>query len=531
MSIPKVVSQNGRKMLLVDDQPFILLSGEAHNSSSSSLSYMEPIWEKMRAHHLNSLLIAVSWQMIEPQEGTFQFDTVDGLIDQARTHGIRIGILWFGSWKNAGCSYAPDWVKADPRRFPRAEQAKGSPYFYADFRGFKMPNTTLSAFCEETARCDARAFAALCRHLKEYDKDHTVILIQVENETGLLGASRDHSDAADRVFAGDVPEELIRALEEHQDTLAPDLREAFLSRSGSTWAEVFGPAADEVFMAWHTAKHTETVAAAGKAEYPLPMYVNCWLVQGLQPGQYPSGGPVDRMMEVWQAAAPSIDWFAPDIYVPDFCGTCDAYTKMNNPLFIPETALHGGAAARLIYTVGHYHALGFAPFGIEDIGQLADTSLGAAVGMDTSDAALSSRLDGAAYGRINELLGQMIPLLTSRYGTSGLQAVIHERPEENQMRFGSVGISAVFSVPGQPAKPGACLVLEDEDHTFYLLGYQCMPRVQSLDPDHPYAEYLTIEEGEFIDGRWTPARILNGDEEFLRIGEPTILKFRVHLLG
>ena len=531
MSIPKVVNQDGRKMLLVDDHPFILLSGEAHNSVSSSLPWMEPVWEKMRDLHLNSLLLAVSWQMIEPQEGVFRFDVVDGLIDQARAHGLKLCLLWFGSWKNASCSYAPDWVKTDPRRFPRAEQEKGSPFFYADFHGFRMPNTTLSAFCEETTRCDARAFAALCRHLKEYDTDHTVILIQVENETGLLGAARDHSDAADEKFAEKVPEELIRALKTHEGSLAPDLREALSRRSGETWGEVFGSAADEVFMAWYTAKHVEAVAAAGKAEYPLPMYVNCWLVQGLQPGQYPSGGPVDRMMEVWQAAAPSVDWFAPDIYVPDFCGTCDAYTKLNNPLFIPETALHGGAAARLIYAVGHHHALCFAPFGIEDIGSLTDTSLGAAVGMDTSDAALRSLMDRDTYARINRLLGQMIPLLTSAYGTPRLQAVIHERPEENEMRFGSVAISAAFAVPGQPAAPGACLALETEEHDFYLLGYRCMPGIRSLDPGHPYAEFLTIEEGEFMDGRWTPSGILNGDEEHLRIDQPTLLKFRVHLLG
>ena len=129
-----------------------------------------------------------------------------------------------------------------------------------------MPNTTLSAFCEETTRCDARAFAALCRHLKEYDTDHTVILIQVENETGLLGAARDHSDAADEKFAEKVPEELIRALKAHEGSLAPDLREALSRRSGETWGEVFGSAADEVFMAWYTAKHVEAVAAAGKAE-------------------------------------------------------------------------------------------------------------------------------------------------------------------------------------------------------------------------------------------------------------------------
>ena len=531
MSIPKVIINQGKKMLLVDDMPFILLAGEAHNSSSSSLSYMEPIWKKMQEIHLNSLLLAVSWQMIEPKEGEFHFQLVDGFIDQAKAHGMKIGMLWFGSWKNACCCYAPDWVKTDTARFWRAELTKGVPFHTAQYGGFQMPYTTLSAFCEETTRCDARAFAALCRHLKEYDTDHTVILIQVENETGILGSSRDHSDAADEKFAGKVPQKLIRFLESHQETLAADIREAMAHQTGDSWKGVFGPAADEVFTAWYTAKHVEAVAAAGKAEYPLPMYVNCWIAQGKQPGEYPSGGPVDRMMEVYMAAAPSIDWYAPDVYVPSFCSTCDAYTKLNNPLFIPETALHGGAAARLIYAIGHYHALCFAPFGIEDIGMHADTSLGAAVGMDTSDAALSNILDKATYGRINELLGQMMPLLTAAYGTDRLQAVIHEKPAENAMRFGDIEISAAFGVPGMSVKQGACLVLETEDHEFFMLGYGCMPSIASLDKNHPFAEYLTIEEGEFINGEWTRMRILNGDEEHVRINEPTLLKFGVHLFA
>lgn len=485
MTIPNYTTDHGRKILFVDGKPFILLAGEAHNSSSSSLAYMELIWEKLEKLHLNALLLAVSWQMIEPEEGVFRFQLVDGLIDQAKAHNIKLGILWFGSWKNACCSYAPDWMKKDTVRFRRAELTKGVPYHMAHYNGLSMPYTTLSAFCEETTRCDARAFAALCRHLKEYDTDHTVILIQVENETGLLGSSRDHSEAADLRFEDRVPEELIRWLEAHLDTLADDIREAMAHCAGSSWKDVFGPAADEVFMAWHTAKHIEAVAAAGKAEYPLPMYVNCWLVQGKQPGQYPSGGPVDRMMEVYKAAAPSVDWFAPDIYVPDFCGTCDAYTKMDNPLFLAETALHGGAAARLIYAVGHYHALCFAPFGIEDIGMAADTSLGAAVGMDVGDAALESILDENAYARINELLGQMMPMLTEFYGTDRLQAVIHERSSEGTMRFGDIEISALFGAPGMHVKQGACLALDAGNPDFFLLGYGCIPSVASLDKDHP----------------------------------------------
>lgn len=529
MSLPRVEVRNGQKVLLVDDKPYILLSGELHNSSSSTLSYMEPIWDKLKAANLNSLLFPVTWQQTEPVEGEFHFELVDGLIEQAKAHDMKFGILWFGTWKNANSSYAPNWVKLDTKRFRRAEGEKGKNMGYFSMFGHKMPYTTLSAFCEETTKADAKAFAALCRHLKEYDTDHTVILIQVENETGMLGTSRDHSDVADAIFADKVPQKLIEGLLARKDGLVEDIREALDKCQDGSWEEVFGAAADEVFMAYHTAKHIEAVAAAGKAEYPIPMYANCWLVQGKQPGEYPSGGPVYRVMEVYQTVAPSLDWLAPDIYIPQFVDTCKKYTKQGNPLFIPEVAMHGGAPGRLIYAVGHHHALCFAPFGIDDLGQQADTFLGQAVGMDVTDKALSEKMDPATYARVNELIGGLTPVLGELYGTKDLDALIREDPERRTMEFGDVAISAVFEGPMIQQGGGALLAARVAPDTFYLLGLGCMPGFASLDPTRPYFEYLTIEEGEFIDGVWTVSRLLNGDEEHVRFGAPTLLKVQIHL--
>ena len=531
MSIPRVEIRNGHKILMVDDKPFILLSGELHNSSSSTLEYMAPIWDKMQALHLNSLLFPVTWQQLEPVEGEFRFELVDGLIEQAKAHGMKFGILWFGTWKNANCSYAPSWVKTDMKRFPRAEVEKGKPFTNVSLKGFGMPYTTLSAFNEETTRMDARAFAKLCAHLREVDTDHTVVLIQVENETGLLGAGRDHSDLADAAFKQQVPKELVDGLLERRDGLVEDVRAALENCSEGSWEEVFGEAAEEMFMAWHVAKHIEAVAAAGKAEYPLPMYANCWLVQGGKPGNYPSGGPVYRAMEVYQVAAPSLSWVAPDIYVPAFVETCEKYTKQGNPLFIPEIALQFRATSRLMYAVGKYHAICFAPFGIDDIGMAADTSLGALVGMDTSDPALLKTLSPATYGRVNELIGGLMPVLTSLYGTKDLQAVIQENPAEMTMNFGDLAISAIFAVPGINTEAGALLAAKTARDEYYLLGYGVMPLLKSLDPEKPYVEYLSIEEGEFIDGKWVLHRLLNGDEEYVRFNEPTLLKVRIHCYG
>ncbi len=528
MSIPRVETRNGRKILLVDDKPFFLLSGELHNSSSSTTEYMEPIWDKMQALHLNSLLFPVTWQQVEPVEGEFHFELVDGLIEQAKAHGMKFGILWFGSWKNAACSYAPDWVKTDIKRFPRAEVEKGKPFTQIDFHGFGMNYTTLSAFSEETTRMDARAFAKLCAHLREVDTDHTVVLIQVENETGLLGAGRDHSDLADAAFAEQVPKELVEGLLARKDGLVEDIREALENCQEGSWEEVFGDTAEEMLMAYYTAKHIETVAAAGKAEYPIPMYANCWLVQGGKPGAYPSGGPVFRVMELYQVVAPSLSWVAPDIYIPLFIDTCKKYTKQGNPLFIPEIALQFRATSRLIYAIGKHHALCFAPFGIEDIGNPPDTSLGALVGMDTSDPALKNPLMPEVYGRANELLGGMMPILTSLYGTDDLQAVIEENPDELTMDFGDLAITGVFGFPGRESFAGAILAARTAPDEYYLLGYGVRPVFRSLDPKKPYVEFLSIEEGEFINGSWVMHRLLNGDEEHIHFGAPTILKIRFH---
>ena len=529
MSIPRIEERNGQKILYVNDKPFIMLCGEVHNSSSSSTAYMEPIWQKLKSLNLNSVLLPITWQMLEPEEGRFDFSLVDGLIDQARENGMKLGLLWFGSWKNAQCSYAPAWVKLDKERFPRAEVVKGKIFTQLPLLR-NMPYATLSAFGEETARADAKAFAALMAHLREIDgEENTVVMAQVENETGLLGSARERSDLADALFAKAVPEGLAEFLLDRKDTLAEDVKEALEKNAGGSWSEVFGSAAEEAFSAYYTAKFVETVASAGKKEYPLPMSVNCWLPQGGEPGAYPSGGPVARMMEVWQYAAPSIDVFAPDIYVPNFCEVCNEYVKLSNPLFIPEAAAHASAGARELYVVGHHHAMCYSPFGIEDLGGKVDVSLGETVGMAADDPALQFSQDEKQYARLNQLLGQLLPLIAERYGTSAVQAVCKEDAENSLMMFYPAGIKVLFDLPGMiTAQDGACLAVQTESNEYLILGCGCFAIPISLDRSKPYMEYLSIEEGEFDNGEWRTLRVLNGDEEMLLINEPKLLKVKVN---
>ena len=170
MSFPNINKINGHPVLMVEDKPFILLAGEVHNSDSSSPVYMEKIWDIAAELGMNALLLPVSWEMIEPEEGRFDFSVPQALIDQARERDMRIVFLWFGSWKNAECMYAPEWVKTDLKRFPRAQIEKGknkAGRTISPSIPVKMPYTTLSYLGEEPMKADARAFAALMGFLKD----------------------------------------------------------------------------------------------------------------------------------------------------------------------------------------------------------------------------------------------------------------------------------------------------------------------------------------------------------------------------
>ena len=313
--------------LIVDGKPFLILSGELSNNAATALEPMETIWPKLVAGNLNTVLVGVSWAQFEPEEGKFNYSLVDGVIAKARENHLHIVFLWFGCWKNGTSSYPPYWVKKDFLRFPRIQIGEGKTVSVSG------PVELLSTLSDATRDADAQAFAALMRHIKEVDgTQHTVVMMQVENEVGVLRDTRDRSPAANRAFAGQVPAELMNYLQSHKDTLIPEFREVWAAngyKKSGTWEEVFGPgkpatleipiqttvsllgplehenswqhlhwASDEIFMAWNYARFLEKVAQAGKAAYDIPMYVNAWLQQPNHawPGTYPSGGPLRRFM-------------------------------------------------------------------------------------------------------------------------------------------------------------------------------------------------------------------------------------------
>ncbi len=377
--LPQIRQHGAVKQFYVDNKPFIMLSGELHNSSASSPEYMKPKWDKLAGMHLNTVVGTASWELVEPEEGRFDFTAVDAQISEARLRKMRLVLIWFATWKNGGSGYVPHWVKADQKRFPKMLLEPRSAGMTRELGG-QGGIGALSPFGEESLKADMKAFRALMRHIKAVDPQHTVIMMQVQNEPGSLGDSRDRSPLAETAWRKAVPADLMSYLVKNRATLLPEIREVW-ARNGfkaqGTWTEVFGSDewADEVFMAYHMGRYIGDIAKAGKAELNIPMYANAWL--GPQPGQelpgqWPSGGPVARMMDVYRAAAPSLDLIAPDIYVPDFKGTCALYNRSGNPLFIPEAADKVG---NLFWALGHHAALGWSPFGIEDLnsdGQVAE---------------------------------------------------------------------------------------------------------------------------------------------------------------
>ena len=387
---------------------------------------------------------------------------------------------------------------------------------------YDMPNTTLSAFCEATREADARAFTQLMTHIRTYDEGKwTVLAVQVENECGLMGAARDHCDAAETAFAQDVPEGLISFLREHAVGLAPDIAEALASGAGTgSWSDVFGPCAEELFQTYHTAAYVEAVAAAGRAQYALPLFSNAWLDKGDRPGLFPTGGPNARVMEIWRYAAPSIDVCSPDIYVRNFCEVCDSYRKLDNALLIPETATHAHAAPRLAWSIAHHHALCFSPFGFEGMGEPFSDDIGMLFGMDTSDPALRTPQDSVAYAAVAKAIAG---LFTAAGGYGSLDAVIEEQGRQQTLDMGDWTLDVTFA--DTPGVVAALPVAADE--AFVLaMGASFEPR--SKNAELPFVDLLACEDGAFVDGVWVRDRRLNGDEVMLLGADaPTLLRIKV----
>jgi hypothetical protein len=488
--LPRVTHTQGASQLIVDGKPYVIFGGELGNSSAGTEAQADAILPRLSALHVNTVLMPMAWDQLEPKEGNYDFRLLDHWIDVARAQHMHLVLLWFGSWKNSFSEYAPSWVKADVRRFPRVRGIDGAPL------------EILSTFGEETLRLDAKAFAALMAHLRAKDKQQTVLMVQVENEVGVLGERRDRSEPANRAFNADVPASLLQALLARLNAMTPELA-AHFNPQGHTWKDVFGDAADEVFMAWRYATYIDAVAAAGKAQYALPMYLNVQLPAPQErAGEYPSGGSHPYFQQVYQAVASHIDFYSPDIYWPEFAYWVQRYQALGNPVFVPEARLEAGPYNAL-YLYGEARGFGFSPFDIDSL---------PAPGND----AASSPLLMQVYGELREL-GDMLPTAQADGRTRGL--VLHAtspRPTQTVALGGYLfegTLSRSWPARSLETQDGAMLVLQSSPDEFYIVGTGLTVTIRrDPDVDARVAGIDSIEEISRQGGTWQTLRRLNGDQ-------------------
>jgi hypothetical protein len=514
ISIPHLEKQGSTTKLIVKDKPFLILGGELHNSSTSGTAFMRPVWKRMAQKNLNTVIAPVYWELLEPEEGNFDFTLVDSMIIGARNQHLHLVLLWFGTWKNGYSMYVPGWVKNNQEKYPRAKSQNG--------QSFEM----LSTFGEASMKADARAFRALMKHIRETDAAfQTVITIQIENEIGLFTTERDYCDEANKAFNGRVPGDLVNYMNASKGKLQPELDSIWRTNGykiSGKWEDVFGKSivdkknwktfsslTEELFTVYHYARYIEAIASAGKEEYPLPMYVNAWVKHPSEgigyPGKYPCGGPIPHTLDIWRAAAPSVDFIAPDIYLPmkDAFYTIEQYLRGGNPLFIPEYK-HSEEAAILAFSIyGQYDAISFSPFGIDDLEPKED-----------------------AITKTYDALSQVQELILKHQGKGTMAGIYVDTVKRAQIfnlggynitaQLGSFSYAEFAGLTGKakPAQAAGGLVFSVAPDEFIVVGKNFMLTFNPLFPDErrPFIDVEYLDEGTFMGGKWLTTRRLNGDE-------------------
>jgi hypothetical protein len=487
--MPQLVKTGGQFTLMVDGKPFLILGGQVNNDSAFP-DRMERAWPKLKAMNANAVEYPVYWNEIEREEGKFDFRDFDQILQRARAQGLRVVLLWFGTWKNGAMDWAPNWVKSDVTRFPRVLDSGGKPI------------RVLSPHSRATLEADKKAYVAMMTHLRQVDEaDRTVILMQVENEPGLLGSIRDYSPESSKLFNGPVPAALVPALK----------------KKPGTWTEVFGSRlAEESFSAYYLSSYIDEIAKAGKQVYPLAAYVNAW--QGGEDTadafdsfdrageSYPSGGPVSHMLDLWKANAPDIDILSADTSVQplvNFRMINARYVRPDNPYWSPEAGRTMSGARTFFYALAEYSTLGFGAYGV-DSGpgpELADRFVDLGADFRMVNAAMPAILDLQASGKLKAAIADDVirgkNLIYDRYHLL--------------VRF-----LAAPALPSQPPVPSArVLVGELGPDEFLIMGFNAAVDIRpTVGSGFTAAQFLQVEEGVYENGVWkttNPGRTYQGD--------------------
>ena len=497
----KLINDENLSYLKVKDLPFRILGGEVSNSLGADIDSLRKVFPKLKLLNLNTVLISVSWELIEPKEGEFDFTHLLKIIKLAEISELKIIFLWFATWKNATSSYVPVWVKSDVARFPRMKYSSG------------VSSNAISCFSGNACYADSLAFAQLMKWLKKIDSDNqTVIMIQLENEVGTLSTSRDYSSMAEEAIQKSVPNILLEGLIKEKNNLSFSINANNLKEDIS-WNDAFANNSDEIFMAWHFAKYIDKIAEAGKAEYDLPFFVNTWVSQPGKdkPGQYPSGGPIAKVLEIWRIASNHLSFFAPDIYTKDFRKVSSSFKKEWNPLMIPEAMWDNRSASQALYVFGEHNALGYSPFSCDNI-EFPHPIMDAYKFLDT----------------FNEMLFNVNFIIS----TAGFY-----QQEDNETFI--IPINQLYiNVQTVDIKdiPGGGFIAEVSKNEFIVAGWNAEVEFSTNNLGCSNIEFLYLETGYIQNGDWVSGQRLNGDETYhgktARLGsEFTCCKIKLNMMS
>ena len=540
--------------VIANEKPMLMIGGELGNSSASTPEDVKRTFAHLHKLGLNTVLAPVSWELIEPVEGQFDMSSLDVILTEARRNDLKVVLLWFGAWKNSMSCYAPEWFKRDTKRFPRAHASEGRPVEEA------------SSLSKNVLEADKRAFCKIMEHLRDNDAmEQTVIMVQVENEIGMIDVPRDYSADATRMYQSAVPQQLTDYLKKNQKSLHPYLKEKLRSLphkegKGATWSQLFGDDiySEEIFQTWTYATYVEQIAKAGRAIYNVPMYVNVALnSRDRKPGQYPSGGPLAHLIDLWHCGAPSIDVLGVDIYDKGIRSWLDKYHLPNNPLFVPEIRLEDKDAMYALYAFGHHGAMGFCPFSIEDYPLYADAKGNDMSNMDLSqDDQLNAFSSSLPMGEASplvasyQLLRQAEPLILERQGTSNMDAVLLDNEQREATLITPDGIRLTirhsYSLGWEPGAKddewpeAACIILRLGKEDYLAIGsgvvitYHDDKAGATWKPGDTRIGLAKCESVSIIDGKMHIKRHLNGDQTHqgrhvrIPVGQFDIQHFRLY---
>lgn len=475
--LPYLIKKDQSVQMIIDGKPFLMIAGELHNSSASTPEYLQAVVAKIKNTGINTILLPVTWELYEPVQGVYNNDIVDNVLKIANQANLKVGLLWFGSWKNGVSSYTPLWVKSD-NQYLKLKDKSG---LFSD---------VVSPFCEKTLKADKNAFLNLMNYLKKADNNKTVIIVQVQNEVGAF-QDMDYNTKALELFNQNVPQQLVDYLQRNKKQLSPEMKQAWI-RSGyktkGNWTRLFGDTLNDdknFFMSWYYAVYINEMCKAAKLVYPLPMFVNAWIVQNPTdlPGRYPNGGPVSRVLDIYKAAGTHIDFCAPDIYKKNFKEIVNMYHRYDNPLFIPESTFDAG---RAFYAFGQHDAICYSPFGYDNV------------------------LNVPAYSPAMQVLNEMSETILKYQGTGKMRAFLRENSTLNDtIVFDDVKIIVDYRRWNESIGYG--IIIRTKENEFLIAGVDANIRIMAT-KQNDKCRIASVEEGEFKNNKWHVFRYLNGDE-------------------